>query len=1501
MDLNSLKDPHNSRCNISPLNDNSNTSGTNVTKLNESTLVKLEQKEIKHFEIDDDDDDDDDCVVLSEQQVPVKQMIATTSVVNVPKLIKINKHPHYIKSSSDISNNTSGTKVTKFNESISTKLQAQDTGNVKIRDKHDVEISKRQRPVNQIMETTSVINENNLHKISSSLDNSNSRTDKEIIKLNESTSTKVQERKKTEHFKVGDKNVVETFNQQVPIKHTIPTASVIKSPTINVKDINFRKSHMELSNLVKINNKKRNIEVAKLNKSTSTKVYEQKTPVNLRILDNFSNYEKSKLIPYEKVIKTSFVINTPKKIPNKIFVKPNNFSLNLEKIAVPKTVMSNVKTLPSFMSSQIKKPSTISIPSTTHINPKKPIITRLQPKLNPVNITNNKCVSTSKPGFKIISSNDLKSKMVLFPQNKGKYVLTNIDNRKVTNFPSYISTSPMSKPSNSIIPVTVAEKFNTVEKPKIKNIKSKFVVSFKAFQNQKFKALPIEKNIVFKKFINLFKSNVKFQPIQQSSTNSFIRKQKRKLKPHTDSSSSKIIKIDLSTTESEHNQHEKELSLNKNKNLTDFGNLSRPIKHIPHTITSKDVIKNHTNMVIINDKTKINTNVKKNLCPVPGFIQLSSKPESLIKTYGQSTKYGNFTTKEPNTVRLVHFNSINQSKTKLNANVHGDGKHVLVQFLKNNNSNSNSTIAKVPTDKMLKIIPNKVHVPQYQKINTATNEKNMIYPHVSFLEPWKRSSKSNTHAKTSRMTKSVPVKMIMPKISQSVSGPFNQCEYEYCDTIAYKPEMIDYKYCSLVCKSLNTKLMIATQKPKPIAAAQPQENTDLSKKPVIDRKMLLAKLRSRINKRKQSLPSFQKENVSGHDLDQVEQLNKMALKMPPPAIPITVNHSLPYKRKFFNLNEASAVVQNCKQETAKIFSYLQHTDYIPAPRKLFDNPFPHDSNPFKIGQRLEGIDPEHEALFCVMTVVEVCGYRIKLNFDGYSDIYNFWVNADCPDLFFPRWCEQNSRTLQPPKNYNQPFKWTDYLKIPGVMPAPKWNFPNALNTNRITNHSFRIRAKLEALDKLTRTTSKPLICVATVADILGNRIRIHFDGWADDFDYWTDITSTNIHPVGWCDKNGRSLCPPSGYDNCKGKKPFSWANYLKETNSEPVPEDAFFRRPLREFTNSMAIEVVDIANPSLIRIAKVVDVKGDELKILYDGFDTIYAYWIEDDNPNIHPLGWCLKTNHPIELFKANSILWTCRVPGCNGKGNVNNSKNTHVLAKDCPYEFESWKKLISGLAIKPDRIKPEDYLIPSVPSFLEPVSTVAPKEDKKKGKLKSNKIKICNFKKPTKKFSNRSKMNFKKKVPNGRSKCVYKRAVDAMDELDVIIGVNDYTSYGYGSFKRPRLNVWTRHSVLQGVPIFNTTDVRKWPVREVATFVEIVVSNNYTDDDPSDRIKISKSFINQEIDGDVFLMLTQKDLMDILNIPLGPALKLHNAIVVLRQRTSTLDVVNGLSKLKQK
>lgn len=99
----------------------------------------------------------------------------------------------------------------------------------------------------------------------------------------------------------------------------------------------------------------------------------------------------------------------------------------------------------------------------------------------------------------------------------------------------------------------------------------------------------------------------------------------------------------------------------------------------------------------------------------------------------------------------------------------------------------------------------------------------------------------------------------------------------------------------------------------------------------------------------------------------------------------------------------------------------------------------------------------------------------------------------------------------------------------------------------------------------------------------------------------------------------------------KRKKPFNWTDYLKETNSKPVPNDAFVNRPIRDFIRNMTIEVVDLVVPRLIRIAKIVDVRGDELKIVYDGFDRNYEYWVEDDSPDIHPVGWSSKTKHPIE------------------------------------------------------------------------------------------------------------------------------------------------------------------------------------------------------------------------------------------------------------------------------
>lgn len=50
-----------------------------------------------------------------------------------------------------------------------------------------------------------------------------------------------------------------------------------------------------------------------------------------------------------------------------------------------------------------------------------------------------------------------------------------------------------------------------------------------------------------------------------------------------------------------------------------------------------------------------------------------------------------------------------------------------------------------------------------------------------------------------------------------------------------------------------------------------------------------------------------------------------------------------------------------------------------APVRLFKDPFPYGKNGFKIGMKLEGIDPEHQAIISVLTVAQVKGKLKKCN------------------------------------------------------------------------------------------------------------------------------------------------------------------------------------------------------------------------------------------------------------------------------------------------------------------------------------------------------------------------------------------------------------------------------------------------------------------------------------------------------------------------------------------
>ncbi|GFN77679.1 mbt domain-containing protein 1 [Plakobranchus ocellatus] len=176
---------------------------------------------------------------------------------------------------------------------------------------------------------------------------------------------------------------------------------------------------------------------------------------------------------------------------------------------------------------------------------------------------------------------------------------------------------------------------------------------------------------------------------------------------------------------------------------------------------------------------------------------------------------------------------------------------------------------------------------------------------------------------------------------------------------------------------------------------------------------------------------------------------------------------------------------------------------------------------FQVGMKLEAIDPLNLSAICVATVMKVLRNNyLMIGIDG-SMAENgsdwFCYHATSPCIFPVGFCEINNLQLTPPRETIGPFKWFDYLRETGSMAAPVKLFDKD-----IPKHGFRPGMKVEAVDLM----EPRLICVATVTKVVGRLLRIHFDGWENNYDQWIDCSSPDIYPVGWCEAMKHSLEGP---------------------------------------------------------------------------------------------------------------------------------------------------------------------------------------------------------------------------------------------------------------------------------------------------------------------------------------------------------------------------------------
>ncbi|KAF8781915.1 Lethal(3)malignant brain tumor-like protein 1 [Argiope bruennichi] len=615
--------------------------------------------------------------------------------------------------------------------------------------------------------------------------------------------------------------------------------------------------------------------------------------------------------------------------------------------------------------------------------------------------------------------------------------------------------------------------------------------------------------------------------------------------------------------------------------------------------------------------------------------------------------------------------------------------------------------------------------------------------------------------------------------------------------------------------------------------------------------------------------------------------------------------------------------------------YLKLEKTKPVPVKLFKEgqTFPTNANGFVKDMKLEGIDPKHPSLFCVLSVSETKGYRVRLHFDGYSECYDFWVNADSPDIFPVGWCEKTGHELRPPKGFTpKEFNWENYLKMSKAEAAPEHLFTWE---SRPANPHFRRGMKLEAVDK----KNSSLVCVATITDVMDNRFLIHFDGWEDVYDYWADATSPHLHPVGWCSENNQVLTPPK---DTKENATFNWNKYIADTRSTPVPARAFKPCPPNEFEVGMKLEAVDKRNPGLIRVATIAERSDHSLLIHFDGWSSVYDYWVDDNSPDIHPVNWCSKTGHPLEP-PANPRTQTgpCPTPGCLGQGHIKGPKYTsHHSAFGCPYSQANLNKVdTSGQ----DRVTvPKERLNEFTKKISDQGGTTdglrrcptpgcngvghvkgkysvhhrvsgCPLAEKNALKMQQNTSTSSNpstSRTPTPppaistttvtNTDPKPLDNIKTRNGIGRGKKKFKVAgtgmrgrppkhltvlrLEAMKKAEEArekknnLDEKIHESVFNGSLFVPPKDLplsWEYNAqLIPGVSSIKGSAVRQWSINQVAKFIS---SLRGCED-------LGKVFREQLIDGEALLEMTQADLINILKLKLGPAVKIFSSIQSFNQ-----------------
>ncbi|XP_038005042.1 scm-like with four MBT domains protein 1 [Motacilla alba alba] len=211
------------------------------------------------------------------------------------------------------------------------------------------------------------------------------------------------------------------------------------------------------------------------------------------------------------------------------------------------------------------------------------------------------------------------------------------------------------------------------------------------------------------------------------------------------------------------------------------------------------------------------------------------------------------------------------------------------------------------------------------------------------------------------------------------------------------------------------------------------------------------------------------------------------------------------------------------------------------------------------------------------------------------------------------------------------FNWDEYLEETGATAAPHGSFKHV---DTSLQNGFAPGMKLEVAVKSDQNT----YWVATIITTCGQLLLLRYDGYGEDrkADFWCDILTADLHPIGWCQQNKKILKVPEGIkDKIPDQEEFL-QRVLKGACSAPANLLEGLHRgknPLDLIAPGSRLELQNTRDSLEAWIVTVVENVGGRLKLRYEGLEDLdkFDQWLFYLDPFLHQVGWAAQHGYSLQ------------------------------------------------------------------------------------------------------------------------------------------------------------------------------------------------------------------------------------------------------------------------------